>query len=101
MNNRIKLHNILVKILESSNVYFQPPKSVQIKYPCIIYNRSDIKTDFADNNPYVYKTRYTITIIDSNPDSKIPEKIGMLPMCVFDRHYTSDNLNHDVYSLYF
>jgi hypothetical protein len=42
-----------------------------------------------------------ITIIDANPDSDIPAKVGNLPLCKFNRHYTADNLNHDVYNVYY
>jgi hypothetical protein len=56
---------------------------------------------FADNKPYNHQKAYMVTVIDRNPDSEIPEKIAMLPMCKFNRHYTKDNLNHDIYTLYY
>lgn len=31
------------------NVYFQPPESVKLLYPCIVYKRSAGDTRFADN----------------------------------------------------
>lgn len=101
MPGRLELHEILCGILGSRNVYFQPPESVKLQYPCIVYARSQIDTKFADNQPYVRKKRYSVTVIDKNPDSGVPDKIGALPMCVFDRHFTADNLNHDVFRLYF
>lgn len=72
-----------------------------MKYPCIVYHRSTGDTQFADDIPYVYKKRYQITVMDQNPDSEIPDKIAKLPMCVFDRHFSSDRLNHDVFNIYF
>ena len=72
-----------------------------MKYPCIVYKRVTGDTQFADNIPYIIKKKYQITVIDSNPDSLIPDKVAQLPYCVFDRHFTSGNLNHDVYNLYF
>jgi hypothetical protein len=101
MAQRLELQEFLVDLLGSDYVYFQPPPTVQIKYPCIIYKRDDESTDFADNKPYKNKLRYQITVIDRNPDSDIPKKISELPSCVYDRFYTADNLNHDVYKLYF
>lgn len=83
------------------NVYFQPPESVKLLYPCIIYNRSSGDTQFADNNPYVFQKRYQVMVIDPDPDSEILEKVASMPMCVMDRHYTANNLNHDVFNLYF
>lgn len=97
--DRMKLGKILREFCQ--NVYFQPPETVKLKYPCIIYNRSSGDTEFADNKPYTFTHRYEIMIIDPNPDSDIIEKVAALPMCRMDRHYTAENLNHDVFSLYF
>lgn len=83
------------------NVYFQAPPNNQMQYPCILYKRDDARTAFADNMPYRYTKRYQVTVIDKDPDSDIPDKIAGLPLCSFDRHYTADNLNHDVYNLFF
>jgi len=56
---------------------------------------------FADDIPYTHHWQYQVTVIDKNPDSEIPARIANLPMCKFEHHYTSDNLNHDVYNLYY
>lgn len=101
MGQRLELQAILMDILGESNVYYQPPPTVQMRYPCIVYKRDNVNTDFADNKPYKHRKRYQVTIIDRNPDSDIPEKIAALPLCTFDRFYTADNLNHDVYKLFF
>ncbi len=70
-------------------------------YPAIRYSKDDAITEFANNKPYLHKIRYLATYIDKDPDSIIPGKLAMLPMCVFSRHYVADGLNHDAYSLYF
>lgn len=98
MTSREKLSAMLKTI--TKNVYFQPPPTFQMKYPCIKYELASGDTQFASNNPYRFTRRYKVTYIDSNPDSDVPGKIAMLPMCVFDRHYTADNLNHDVFNIY-
>lgn len=103
---RLRLHDILTELIESEDiskeqVYFQPPASLRMKYPCIRYKLNDADTIFADNNPYVRHKRYEVVVIDPDPDSKIPDKISNLPMCLFDRHYTSDNLNHFVFKIYY
>lgn len=101
MGRRQDLHKILVDILGSDNVYFQPPESIKMKYPCIVYSR-DYQTKFyADNISYLRKKRYQVIVIDRNPDSCIPDKVDELPMTSFERHFASDNLNHDVYIVYF
>lgn len=101
MDKRIELHYKLVEILGSNNVYFQPPSSVKLSYPCIVYKRSSQKEHRAGNILYQMQKRYSITVIDKDPDSKIPDKIMNLPYCEFDTHYTTDGLNHDVYTVYY
>lgn len=101
MDRRLKLHEILVEKLGSRNVYFQPPASLKLKYPCIVYSRSGSKNIPADNLSYIHKKRYEVTVIDEDPDSEIPDRIEQLPRCSFDRWYTADNLNHYVFTLYY
>lgn len=101
MGKRVELQTILEGILGSRNVYFQPPSTVRMAYPAIVYERSHIEIEHADNLPYQEHKRYQITVIDQNPDSEIPDRIAKLPLCSFVRHYTADNLNHDTFNLYF
>ena len=101
MGLRLQLHEMLVEILGTGSVYFQPPPTVNMVYPCLVYRRDFANTKFADNKPYLHRKRYQVTVIDQNPDSDIPERIAALPMCVVDRFFTADGLNHDVYQLFF
>lgn len=99
MDRRLQLQALLESFCD--NVYFQPPPDAQMQYPCIRYRRDDADTKFADNKPYGRKKRYQVTVIDPDPDSPIPDQIATLPLCSFDRFFTADNLNHDVYNVYF
>jgi hypothetical protein len=99
MAQRLELQALLLGMVP--NVYFQPPPTVMMKYPCIVYKRDYNNTEFADDKPYKHRKRYMVTVIDQNPDSDIPEKVKELPLCLFDRFYTADNLNHDVFKLFF
>lgn len=101
MRSRAQLSVLLRGILDSTNVYFQPPESKKLEYPCIVYKVSGISSIYADNHPYRRYKRYMITVMDSNPDSTIPDKIGALQLCSFDRHYNANNLNHYVFNLYY
>ena len=101
MGQRLEFQSLLENVLGAGDVYFQPPGDLRMNYPCIVYNRSQIKTTFADNSPYFHTKRYQVTVIDRNPDSETPDKIAKLPMCSFDRHYVADNLNHDVFNIHF
>ena len=101
MPRRLKLQTLLEELLGSRNVYFQPPESVKMKYPAIVYGLEDIENAFANDRVYLSKRKYLITVIDEDPDSKIVEKVSQLPTCKFNRHFESDNLNHDVFTLQF
>lgn len=98
---RSQLQILLEEILGSEHVYFQPPANVQMNYPAIVYNRDAADTKFAGNAPYSYTKRYQVTVIDRNPESEIPDKVAKLPLCTFNRFFTANGLNHDVFSLYF
>lgn len=107
MKERIPLHDILCDVLGApfsdgeSHCYFVPPADLELKYPCIIYNRSTDFDNFADNKIYQSSKKYIITVIDEDPDSKIPDKLKELPYCSSDRIFASDGLNHFVYTLYY
>lgn len=101
MPSRLDLQSEFEKILGSRNVYFQPPASVQMKYPAIVYSRKDFDSTFANNRVYLQKPCYEVILIDKNPDSAFVEQISQLQYCSFDRHYEKDNLNHDVFTLYY
>lgn len=99
--DRLRLQSLLESVLGSENVYFQPPPTLQMAYPCIVYKRDYAVTEFADDNPYRYTKRYQVTCIDRNPDSDIPDKLARVRMSTFNRHYVANNLNHDVFNIYF
>jgi len=104
--NRLTLHNIFIGILgtsgrDVSRVYFQPPSTIKMEYPCIIYKRSNRKDFFSNDRIYIGMNQYLVTIVDKNPDSLIPEKVGELPYCAFSANFVADGLNHDVFTLYY
>ena len=99
LNKRLELHEILKSICD--NVYFSPPTGMKLKYPCIVYNRDYAKVGYADDIPYMLDTRYSLTVIDQKPDSEIVPQIERLPKCSYNNHFTNDNLNHDVYTIYY
>ena len=102
MEHRLRLHEELCAILETNRVYFQPPASVQMKYPCIRYSKAAPDIKRANDRIYKNTSRYEVTVIDSDPDSGIPDKVfNHFPMCSWDRAYTADNLNHTVLTLYY
>ena len=101
MATRLDLQTLFENLLGSRNVYFQPPESRRMSYPAIRYSLKKIENVHANNVVYNQHTCYEVMVIDEDPDSELPRKIASLPMCSFDRHYTADNLNHYVFTLYF
>lgn len=102
MASRHELHEELCLILESRNVYYNPPEGLKMKYPGIKYSLSGMDHKRANNRNYKSTNRYELIVIDYDPESMIHEKILMhFPMCRFDRGYTADNLNHKVITLYY
>lgn len=99
MSRRQELHQKLLGMTDY--VYFQPPSNIKIKHPCIIYQRSAINSIRSDDINYRNVSGYTVIVVDANPDSDILEKILTLPMSTFNRHYTADNLNHDVFNVFY
>ena len=101
MDRRLQLQETLANILGSNNVYFQPPETIKLQYPCIIYERSNIDKQYADNRAYVSMVRYSLTLITRSPESNLVKAILELPYCTYDRYYAADTLNHDVFTLYY
>ena len=101
MASRLELHELLCSILNNRNVYFQPPESLKISYPAIIYSLNDIDPVFADNKKYSKNKSYQAILIDEDPDSVYVDALEDLSFCRFDRHYVSDNLNHFTFTLYY
>ena len=101
MTNRLNLQTTLEDILGSRNVYYQPPESVKMQYPAIVYFRNSIENNHANDSVYNQNVSYEIIVIYKDPDSEIPLAVSQLPLCKFNRRYTADNLYHDVFNLYF
>ena len=101
MGTRLELHEVLCNIIGSRNVYYQPPESIKMNYPAIVYSRNDISNKYGDDIPYMQSVSYQVTVIDKDPDSTIVSDVSKLSYCRFNRHFTSDNLNHDVFTLYY
>lgn len=98
--DRLKLHELLISILNNNNVYFQPPASIELKYPCIIYKLDGLSDFHANDKRYLISKRYLVTVVDKNPDTKIHEKILELPHTSLNTSFTKDNLNHYICSLH-
>lgn len=101
MASRLDLQIQLETLLGNSNVYFQPPASVKMKYPAIVYALEDIENKYADDGVYLSHRCYSVTLIDYDPDSSFVHSLAELRTCRFNRYYTKDNLNHWNFSIYY
>jgi hypothetical protein len=101
MGTRLEFQDVLTALQDGVAVYFQPPENVTMSYPAIVYNRDFLYATHADNGVYSRKTRYQVTVIDKDPDSLIPDLVAALPLTRMVRHFTTANLNHDIYDVYF
>jgi hypothetical protein len=101
MGTRTELQSVLEGLQDGVNVYFQPPASLSLTYPAIVYNRDFRKTEYADNAPYVGTWRYLVMVIVQDPDSDLIDLVAKLPMTSYVRHFAHDNLNHEVFYVYF
>lgn len=106
MNDRLKLHaelrQLMIDLNLRPNVYYQPPETLKLSYPCIVYNRYKDDVKYASNISYRHTRSYSITVIDKDPDSKICDTIlKKFSMCRIDKHFVSDNLYHDSLNLYY
>ena len=98
---RLILQTKLEELIGNKNVYYDPPENLKMRYPAIRYSKSKISTSHADDKIYNKMVRYELIVISSEPDSEVINKILEFPYSSFDRHYISDNLHHDVLTLYY
>lgn len=102
MARRLELHEKFCELLGTRNVYFQPPASVKLKYPCFIYkvaNRNDLKADDKRYRDYV---RYEVTFITRDSDSEVPDEVlSTFRYVSHERNFTLDNLHHDIFTIFY
>lgn len=101
MATRLDLHNALLE-LGFENVYFQPPQSIKMKYPCLVYSLNPGRFNRADDAVYLHINQYTLTFIHSDPDDPRTEMlVNAFTYMSFNRRFVNDNLYHDAFTLYY
>lgn len=102
MRSRQMMQTKLETLLGSRNVYFAPPESVKMKYPCFVYNYSRFSTRRANDKAYTVIPHYDVTYISKNPDSGMIERmLEAYEMCSHIDSYMTENLNHDKFDVYY
>ena len=100
MGSRLQLHELLLS-LGTKNVYYQSPANITMNYPAIVYEKSKIDSEHANDNVYIKNNKYTVTVISKTVDDVLVSKISDLRTSTYDRHFISDGLHHDVFNLYY
>ena len=84
-----------------SNIYYDPPESMFMEYPAIVYKKTRMPSTYADNVKYIKRMAYEVSIIAEDPDTKYVDIIRDFKFSSFDRHYIADDLHHDVFTIIF
>lgn len=101
-DRRLELHKKFEDILGSKNVYFQPPETMRMQYPCILYFKTSVSTRYANNMAYKNTQGYTVTYVDKSPDSEIPFILLKSFECTkIDSFYKSEGLNHTKLTIFY
>ncbi len=98
---RVELDRILRTTLGTTNVYFDPPESFKLKYPCIVYSLEGHNEVFADDSRYYNMKRYLINYITRDADDPMADTLDELKYCRLSRAYMADGLFHYAYEIYF
>lgn len=96
---RVELQELLKEYC--GTVYFQPPSSIRINYPCIVYNRSTDYINRANDKLYMKEKMYRVTVMDKNPDSDIADRLQELPWAVIISRDVIDNIYHTTLNIYY
>ena len=99
-SRRLLLHEELVEVLGSRNVYFQPPTNSALVYPCILYEVDGMSNDYADNKVYLQSVKYKVTVIDKHHNSPIFERLLSRPYTAYSTRFTTTGLNHYICTVY-
>ena len=102
MASRLQLQSEFEELMGNENVYFNPPASLKMSYPCIRYKGSGKDLKRANNKIYNSTNRYEGVVIDRDPDSEIPDKIlNHFSLCSVGSPYVADNLIHFPFTIYY
>ena len=101
MADRLDLQSTLEELLESENVYYQPPESIKMQYDAIKYSKKNVMSTYAGDAKYSMRNCYELIVISRRPDNPVIERLLELPYTSYDRHYVADNLHHDVITIYY
>lgn len=83
---------------ETPHVYFEPPESVKMVYPCFVYHFLGTIDLYSNGDIYLQSEEYSVRYITKTPDPPLPKAIMDLPYASFESHYTAENLHHFMFT---
>lgn len=102
VDKRLELQQKFEDILGTRNVYFQPPETMKMQYPCIVYFKTSTPARYANDKVYKYDQSYTVTYVDKDPDAEMPFTIlKSFPHARIDSFYKSEGLNHTKLTIFY
>lgn len=102
MGTRLQLQDELESILGSPNVYYQPPSSTSLKYPCIIYELDNTNVKAADNNKYIKVNRYHVKHLYKSLSNELKDSIlDSFMMVSHNNRMKVDGLYNDDFTLFY
>lgn len=104
MRPRSEFSAKLKEVSGINNIYYQPPQSKKMVYPCIRYDTIDMQIKSADNKTYIMDRGYLVKIIGQDIDFVDTLSANLLqafPMAIYDQSYKADDLNHTILKIYY
>ena len=100
--DRLQLQGKLESLLGSENVYFQPPETIKLRYPCIVYSLDPTYTRHADNRNYIITNRYHIKHIYKSLSKSLKDQfLTEFMMISHDNRMIADGMYNDDFTLYY
>lgn len=100
--SRLRLHEEFKEKLGIKNRYFQPPETIKMSYPAVVYDLYRLNQRFADDKPYRKLPCYSVSIITKSADvDYIDTMLDSFRYCSLERVYVADNLQHYNFILYY
>ena len=98
--SRLALHRELQEFADA--VYFQPPSNIRMNYPCIVYHKISKYKEFGNDEVYIKKQGYQLTVMDKDPDSLIADDLeDHFQYCSISQYFTNDSIYHVTLELYY
>lgn len=85
--------------IDGVNLYFRPPSSLMITYPCVIYDLKVVDVRHSDNQVYSDGERYEVSYITSTQDDRNWTRLRDIPGSRWIRNFNKENLYHHIFEI--